>query len=156
MLRELDPALIAKVEPLDVQVDRSTADRRAIAMVMSAFGVVAMLLAGIGVYGVLSYTVTLRTRELGIRMALGAGAARVIRTTLAHIGRPVALGVIVGILGARLLSRVFESLVFRLSPTDPAVIAVASLALVALSLLAAFVPARRAAGIDPMIALRAE
>jgi ABC-type antimicrobial peptide transport system permease subunit len=124
--------------------------------VLILFAAVALLLAAVGLYGVLSYSVRQRTREIGIRRALGAGTDRlvggVVRDALVLAG----IGTAVGIVGALGLTRVIESLLYEISPTDPVTLLAVAALLPAIALLAAYVPARRAAHVDPMVALRQE
>jgi predicted permease len=119
-------------------------------------GIAGLLLASMGIYGVVAYTVSQRTREIGIRMSLGAGKAEIVRMILAQTLRPVAAGVVVGLIGCAAVSRLLESLLFGVSPLDPLVSGGVSIFLAAVALLAAYAPARRAAKVDPMIALRYE
>ena len=158
-IADLDPGLaVFGVEPLTETVSRSIAERRFTMLVLGLFAAVALLLAAIGIYGVLSYTVTQRTAELGIRMALGADPGGLLRMV---VGGGVALagagaGVVVGLAGAWALTRLLESLLFGLAPTDPAVFATVALGLLAVAALASYLPARRATRIDPVTALRVE
>ena len=114
----------------------------------------ALALASVGIYGVLSYLVSQRTRELGIRLALGATTFGVLRLVLGQGLRLVCLGALIGLLAAWLLSRVLTSLLFDVSATDPLTFAGVTLLLMLVALLACFIPARRASKTDPMIALR--
>jgi len=123
---------------------------------LGGFALVAVLLAAIGLYGVVSYGVALRTREVGVRMALGAQRMDVLRLVLAGGAKLVALGVIAGLAGAAASTRLMGTLVFGVSPVDPLTFAVAVLVLVAVALLAHWLPIRRALRIDPALALRAE
>jgi len=129
---------------------------RVMATLAGAFGVLALTLACIGLYGLLAYTVARRTREIGIRMALGARGGRVVAMVLAGGTRLVLIGVACGVPAAWAASRSIESMLFGLTPHDPAVIggAIALLALAAL--VAAYLPARRASHVDPIVALRDE
>lgn len=115
-----------------------------------------MLLAALGIYGVVSYTVTGRTSEIGLRMALGAEARNVLGMVLGQGMRPIIVGLVVGLAGAALLGRVLESQLFEVSARDPLVFAGIAILLTAVSLLACYIPARRAARIDPLTALRYE
>jgi hypothetical protein len=122
----------------------------------SLFGGIALILAAIGVYGVLSYSVEQRTQEIGVRMALGARAADIIRDVLVQGGRFALIGIGVGIVLAAGLAQLLKGLLLGISPFDPVTYAAVAGLLVAICLLASFVPARRATTVDPLIALRAE
>src|SRR5262249_59560747 len=113
-------------------------------------------LAAVGIYGLLAFAVTQRTREIGIRMALGARPSRVIALLLRGVRLPLTIGIAAGLPAAWALSRLVESMLFGLKPADPLAIGGATLLLVAVAHLAAYVPARRAARVDPLVALRSE
>jgi putative ABC transport system permease protein len=125
-------------------------------MLLTVFGAIALILAAIGVYGVISYGVTQRTQEIGIRMALGARHAEVLALVVRHAVVLAGIGLIVGLAGALALSRLVSSLLFRVSPTDPPTFATGMVVLTAVAVLAATLPARRAARTDPVVALRNE
>jgi putative ABC transport system permease protein len=117
---------------------------------------VAALLAALGLYGVLSHSVTQQRREIGIRMALGARSRDVLSHVLRNALSMITLGLALGLLGAFALTRVMESLLFQVSPLDPLALGVACATMISIGLLAGFVPAKRAARVDPMAVLRDE
>jgi ABC-type antimicrobial peptide transport system permease subunit len=119
-----------------------------------AFGVLALVLATIGLYSVMAYAVSQRTREIGIRMALGAGVRSVVRLVVAQGMRMVALGLALGMVGALALTRLLASMLLGVGATDAATYAGVALLLVGVALLACYIPARRAARVDPLVALR--
>ncbi|HYC32821.1 MAG TPA: ADOP family duplicated permease, partial [Gemmatimonadales bacterium] len=125
-------------------------------VLLTAFGGIALLLASIGVYGIISYGVTQRAREIGIRLALGADGGRVLRLVVGQAAVLAGAGLALGLAGAVLLSRLLGGLLFRVSPTDPPTLAAGSATLALVALAAAVLPARRAAKLDPVRALRAE
>jgi putative ABC transport system permease protein len=139
----------------DVQA-AATASRRFSMQLLGAFAVLALGLAAIGIYGVMAYLVSHRTREIGIRMALGARPSAVLRMVVSHALGLAAGGVAVGLLAALMLARLLGGLLFRVSPTDPPTFAAIASMLVATAVVAAATPARRAAKVDPMVALRGE
>jgi putative ABC transport system permease protein len=153
----LDPDLaLSGVEPLDQTLAESIARPRFTTVLLGLFAGLALLLASIGVHGLLSYTVVQRTREIGIRLALGAPPPAVL-ALIARRGLALALaGTAAGLLGALALGRLLRSLLFGVGPSDPVTFAAAPLILVAVALVASYLPARRAARVDPMIALRSE
>jgi putative ABC transport system permease protein len=126
------------------------------AFLFGVFGAVALLLAMVGVYGVKSYTVARRTRELGIRMALGAHAADVFALVMSQALAQIALALAVGLVLALGAGRLVARILYQVSPADPLALAVTSAALAAAALLACFLPARRATRVTPMVALRSE
>ena len=129
---------------------------RVAATMLSAFGLVALVLAAVGIYGVTSHAVAQRTREIGIRMALGARLGDVLRLVLGHGVKLVAIGVGLGLVGAYVLTRALTSLLNGISPTDPVTFIFVSLLLIAVAVLATYIPARRATKVDPLVALRYE
>jgi predicted permease len=156
-VRAIDPASpLFDVGPLQEAVDSSFDNRRAVMLLLAAFAGLAMFLSALGIYGVLAYDVSQRTREIGVRSAIGASrgqiAALIVRQGLWKAG----IGVALGLLGAALLSNYMTTLLYNVRPTDPAVYAAVSLVLIAVALLASYLPARRAARIDPLLALRDE
>lgn len=122
----------------------------------SIFGAIALALASIGVYGVLSYVVSQRTQEIGVRMALGASRRNVFALVLSQGARLAGLGVLVGVIGAAAVTRVVTTLLYNVSATDPLSFAGTAAFLTLVAILASYVPARRATAVEPMIALRAE
>ncbi len=157
VLRQLDPDLpMFDVRTMADRVDRSLWARRAYSWLFGAFAILALVLAAAGVYGVVSYAVSQRTQEIGIRMALGAQPGQVLRNVLAGGMLLVAIGVALGLAGAFAAVRMITTLLFGVSSKDPAVYAAVILAVSLVGLLANFIPARRAAGVDPMRALRFE
>jgi len=123
---------------------------------LALFAASAMLIATCGIYGLMAYAVTQRRREIGVRMALGAERGDVIRLVLGRALRIVGIGVIVGLVGALGATRVLQRFLFGVTPTDPIVFMMVTLLLMGVGLLAAWLPARRAAKVDPMVALRSE
>jgi putative ABC transport system permease protein len=137
-------------------VSETTAESRFQTQLLGAFSALAVLLAAIGVYGVLAYAVTERTREIGIRIALGGTSGDVLTMVLGRTLRLVTPGVVLGVAGALLGTRVLTKLLFGVRPDDPITFAVVAAALVVVALVAALAPARRASRVDPLIALKAE
>jgi putative ABC transport system permease protein len=157
VVRAVDPEQpIYGVRTMEQELAREIAPRRFSATLLGSFAALALLLAGTGLYALIAYLVAQRTRELGIRVALGAGRGAVLRLVLREGVVLVLAGVALGLAGAFALTRVVASLLFGVTTTDPATFVVVPLALAAVALLASWVPARRAAGVDPMVALRAE
>jgi putative ABC transport system permease protein len=147
---------IVSVGTMSDVVRNSLAERRLVLTLVGGFAAAALLLAALGVYGVTANTVTQRTRELGIRMALGADRRKVIWSVLAEPARLVALGLALGLAGTFAASRVVQRLLYGVSPTDPATLAAVAVVLLLVALLASYFPARRATRVDPMIALRSD
>jgi ABC-type antimicrobial peptide transport system permease subunit len=134
----------------------SIEQRRFNTILMSSFAAVALMLATIGLYGVISYSFAQRTQEIGIRMALGAQAGNVLRMVLWYGLKLAAIGVVVGALASLALTRILASMLYGVSATDPATFVCGSLFLTLVALVACYLPARRATRIDPMEALRYE
>jgi putative ABC transport system permease protein len=134
----------------------ATAEPRFRTLLLGAFAALALLLAIVGVYGVIAYAVSQRTHEIGLRMALGAGSADVVRMVLSQGMTPVLLGVALGLIGAFATTRVLSSMLYEVSVIDPVTYAVVPVILLATALVASYVPARRAVRIDPGTALRNE
>src|SRR5215831_4586057 len=157
ILREIDPNLpMADVQTLDEVVSRSVAPRRFNMVLLTIFAAVALLLAMIGVYGVLAYAVARRTAEIGLRVALGASPRDVLRLVVGQGMRPIALGIVVGLAGALALSRGVSSLLFGIKPMDPVTYLVVALLVGVTAVIACYLPARRAVSVDPVTALRQE
>jgi ABC-type antimicrobial peptide transport system permease subunit len=137
-------------------VERTQGPWRFNMLVFGAFAGVALLLAAIGLFGLVAYTVGQRTREIGLRLALGASRMAVVRLMVRQGTQPVAVGLIVGVIASLALTRLVAALLFEVSATDPLIFGGATLALLAVAIVACYVPARRSARVDPMIALRVE
>jgi putative ABC transport system permease protein len=153
----IDPELpLADVRTMEDVVDATLARPRVVAVLLSVFGLVALLLAGVGVYGVMAYSVAQRTQELGVRMALGATPGSVFRLVLGQSLRLVLIGVGAGLVAAAGLTRLLETLLYDTAPLDPWTFGGTALLLVSVSMLASYVPARRGTRIAPVEALRAE
>ena len=157
MLRELDDRIpLRDPRTMEERIAASVGGRRYPMLLLGLFAAVALTLAAIGLYGVLSYTVALRTSEIGVRVALGAMPGMVLwmvmRRGLVLVGWGLALGIAV----AAVATRVLRNLLYEVSPTDPVAFMAMAAVLAGAGLLASFVPARRAARVDPMVALRTE
>ncbi|MGH7571207.1 MAG: ABC transporter permease [Gemmatimonadota bacterium] len=153
----IDPSLaLYQIEPLEQVVERSFWDRRLYGWIFAAFAGIALLLAAMGVYGVTAYTVSRRTHEIGIRMAMGAEARHVISRMIGQGLRPVLLGLGLGLVLAFGVTRVLAGFLYGLAPTDPLTFAGIALFLALIALLACYLPAWRATRVDPLIALRDE
>jgi putative ABC transport system permease protein len=156
-IHSLDPGLpVAKVAPLQAFVDDSMTQPRFAVLLLSSFAALALLLATIGMFAVISYSVAQRTQEIGIRIALGAAHHDVFAIVLAQGARLVGLGISIGLVAAFALTRLMTSFLFGVRPTDPLTFAAVSLLLVGVTLLACYLPARRATRVDPLVALRYE
>jgi len=156
-VHDLDPGLpMSSVRTMEEWVSNNAAQPRLNAVLLGVFAAVAMLIAAIGIYGVLAYSVNQRTREIGLRMALGAPRAQVLRLIVREGMTVGAIGIAVGVVGALVLSRVLASLVFDVPVRDPLTyLAVASM-LTLVALAACAIPARKASRVDPMVALRCD
>ena len=156
--RDLDPTLFLQTSSMEERIASSELVRiaRWASMVSAGLGLLALLLAALGLYGVIAYSVAQRTHEIGIRMALGASRQNVLRLVLGQGMRLVGIGIALGIAGGAVLSRALSAWLFGLSPFDPIAYVTVSLVLVAVALLACHIPARRATKVDPLVALRYE
>jgi ABC-type antimicrobial peptide transport system permease subunit len=155
VVREADAGLpVPEIKPVELMIRESLYTNRLIAILSTAFGVLATLLAAVGLYGVISFAVARRTGEIGVRMALGAKPADVLRLMLLDAGRMAAAGIAIGLVAAFVLSRYIESQLFGIQAASLAIYAGAALALALIAVSAAFIPAWRASRIDPVPALR--
>jgi predicted permease len=153
----IDPQLaVFNVRTMDRLLETNSAQPRLTAWLVGLFALLALLLAAIGVYGVLAYLVTQRTREIGVRIALGARPRAVLNLVVGHSLRLSAIGVALGVIAAAMLGPKLESLLFGVKARDATTLAVVAVSLLAISLLASYIPARRATKVDPLTALRAE
>ena len=157
VVQRLDPGVpVVALRTIEEQLDRSLRTERAFALLSSAFGTLALVLSAVGLYGVMASAVSRRTKELGIRLALGAAPPRIVQLVLGEAGRLVIAGLAVGIPCAVLMARAIRSLLFGMQPGDWRQVVPALAVLVVVAALAAWIPARRAARVDPMTALRSE
>ena len=155
VLREINPQQPAnEFKPIQMLVDHASSPRRFFVILVGAFASLGLLLAALGIYGVISYSVTQRTQEIGVRMALGATSSQVQFSIIAKTLRLALIGVFVGAIASFFLSRAIAALLFNTAPTDPVTFAAMVLILGLVALLAGFVPARRASRINPIQALR--
>ncbi|MBI3447350.1 MAG: ABC transporter permease [Acidobacteria bacterium] len=154
-VKDVDAAVpIFSTGTLDTVIDDSRAPRRLSALLLTVFAGLALLLAAVGIYGVISYNVAQRTQEIGIRMALGAERGRILRMVLGQGTGMAILGVAIGLTVALMLTRLIAALLFQVSPTDPPTFSVVPAILFAVAVAAAYLPARRATRVEPMVALR--
>ncbi len=156
ILQDLNPETPTRFRTLSQVYSASLGSRRFNVILIGFFGITALLLATTGVFGLMAYSVTRRTREIGVRVALGAGSGDVLRMILGQGLRTIFIGVAIGIIGSLALTRTVESLLFGVTATDPLTFGGVTLLLVGTALLACYIPARRATKVDPMVALRYE
>jgi len=147
---------VSAIRSMEQLLGISMAQRRLTLTLLLSFAALALLLAGVGIYGVISYSVRQRTHELGIRMALGAQRRDVLKLILTQGLKLALIGVVIGLLTAFALTRWMETLLFNVRPTDPLIFAVIAVVLLLVALFACWLPARRATKVDPMVALRCE
>jgi len=156
-VRDIDPALpVFGMQVMTDLVADSLVRPRFLSILLGSFSIIALALAAVGIYGVMAYSVSQRTQEIGVRMALGARSSNVMKMVLAQGTKLAAIGVGIGLAGAFALTRLMSTLLFEVSVTDPATFAAVIALLAAVALLACYVPARRATKVDPMVALRIE
>ena len=155
-LREVDPTVPPRLNTFAEIFSDSVNTRRFNLLLVGVFALTALLLAMAGVFGVLAYSVAQRTREIGVRIALGATPAGILRMVLAQGLLTIGIGTVIGLAGSLLLTRTMRSLLFGVSPNDPLTVAAVALLLVLIATLASYIPARRATRVDPMVALRHE
>jgi ABC-type antimicrobial peptide transport system permease subunit len=154
---QLDPMLaVADVQSMDQIVTASVATPRFAFILVGLFGGLAILLAAIGTYGVIAYAVSQRTPEFGLRMALGAGRFDVLWLVLVQAAKLILSGTVIGVLLALVMAHGLKSLIYDVSPADPLTFTAIGLAVIAIAIVACYIPARRATKADPMVALRAE
>jgi putative ABC transport system permease protein len=156
-VRRLDPLLaVAEIRTMEAVVSESVAQRRLTMLLLGIFAGAALLLAGVGIYGVIAYSVTQRWQEIGIRMALGARAGDVLKMIVGQAAALAAVGIATGAAGAFFLTRLMRGLLFDVEPHDPLTFIVVATLLASIALIASYLPGRRATRVDPVIALRAE
>ncbi|HEV2836195.1 MAG TPA: FtsX-like permease family protein, partial [Pyrinomonadaceae bacterium] len=156
-LKKLDPHLpLYDIKTLTAEIDQSLVQERLVTWLSSAFGLLATLLTALGLYGVLTFSVARRTREIGIRVALGAQRRDVFKLIMIRGVVLVGVGVVVGVGASIMLARLLESLLFGVTPNNVTTLVLVSLGLIAVALVACWIPARRATQVDPLVALRYE
>lgn len=157
VVSQLDPTVaLWDFKTMDSQVQESLFAERMVAILCASFGALATILASIGLYGVTAYSVARRTREIGIRIALGAARQSVLRLVLSEVIILGVAGVCIGLPAALALSKYIRAQLYGVSPNDPITLAASAIVLLAVSFIAGMIPARRAAAVDPMVALRYE
>jgi len=147
---------VFNIRTMEQAVAQSVAPRQFSMLLLSAFAIVALALASLGIYGLLSYAVAQRAREIGVRMALGASSVDVLKMVIGHGMKLALVGVAVGLVASVALTRTMKSLLFGVSATDTATFVAIALLLMLVALLACWIPARRATKVDPIVALRFE
>jgi putative ABC transport system permease protein len=147
---------VGAVQTFEQLMENALARNRLMLVLLVIFGLIALVIAAVGIYGVMAYSVSQRTMEFGIRMALGASHGNVLRDVLRRGLRVVALGLLIGASAALALGQVVQALLYNTSPRDPLTLALVVLLLLAVSFIACLLPARRAMKVDPMVALRCE
>jgi ABC-type antimicrobial peptide transport system permease subunit len=155
-LRALAPDSPARLSTLEERIRTSAADRRFAMFALTAFGVIALLLAGIGIYGVVSYTVATRTQEIGIRMALGAAPSLVRTQVLRDTAAMAVGGIVVGAVGAAFVTRYLQATLYGVTPMDPVAYGAGAAVLLVTAVIGAYVPARRSSRVDPLLAIRGD
>jgi predicted permease len=156
-LRSVDPDLPnGAFQTLEQLIDQAVSPRRFVTLVLGGFSVLALILASLGIYGVISYSVNQRTNEIGIRIALGAQTPAVLKLIIGQGAKLAAIGLGIGLAAAFVLTRTLSSLLFGVGATDPLTFVGIALLLTSVALLACYIPARRATRVDPMVALRYE
>jgi putative ABC transport system permease protein len=157
VVRQIDPLLpLADVRTMEEVVDATLARPRTVSVLLTVFALMALVLAAVGVYGVMAYSVSQRTQEIGVRMALGATTSSIFRMVLGQAFRLIAIGVVGGLIAAGALTRVLEALLYETEALDPMTFAVTALVLALIATLASWIPARRGTRVAPVDALRAE
>jgi putative ABC transport system permease protein len=156
ILQDLNPEMAAKFRTFSQVYSTSLGSRRFNVILIGFFGITALLLATAGVFGVTAYSVSRRTREIGVRVALGAAPGGILRMILGQGLRTIFIGVAIGVTASLALTRTVQSLLFGVTATDPVTFGGVTLLLVGAALLACYIPARRATKVDPMVALRHE
>src|SRR5262249_39111909 len=156
ILHELNPEIPARFRTFSQLYSASLGSRRFNLILIAFFGAVALLLAVAGVFGVMAYSVSRRTREIGVRVAVGATYNDVVTMIVKQGLRTVGIGIVIGLVGSLALTRTMQSLLFGVTATDPLTFVGVIVLLVAAALLACYIPARRATKVDPVVALRSE
>lgn len=156
-VRKVDPTLpIYQAQSMQAQLDKAAANRRGVMLLLGAFAAMALLLSAVGIYGMLAYDVTQRTREIGIRGAIGATRGQILAMILQQGLWKAGVGLAIGLVGAYFLTRTIRSLLFEVQHDDPVIFCTVAALLMLVTLLASWLPARRAAKVDPIVALRCE